>query len=104
MSNVYVHFSQISFPAQYSVVNLRLESHSLRFREVISSYTHSSCKTLYIILYTPFSTIAVIYPLYHLYINLYYFLYSNTFFLAYVYFVIRGICIGIKYKITFIAL
>ncbi|WP_300701089.1 hypothetical protein, partial [uncultured Phocaeicola sp.] len=32
---VYVHFSQISFPARYSVVNLRLESHSLRFREVI---------------------------------------------------------------------
>ena len=36
MSNVYVHFSQISFPARYSVVNFRLESHSLRFREVIS--------------------------------------------------------------------
>ena len=36
MSNVYVHFSQISFPARYSVVNLRLESHSLRFREVIN--------------------------------------------------------------------
>ncbi len=35
MSNVYVHFSQISFPARYSVVNFRLESHSLRFREVI---------------------------------------------------------------------
>ena len=35
MSNVYVHFSLISFPARYSVVNLRLESHSLRFREVI---------------------------------------------------------------------
>ena len=35
MSNVYVHFSLISFPAPYSVVNLRLESHSLRFREVI---------------------------------------------------------------------
>ncbi len=35
MPNVYVHFSQISFPARYSVVNLRLESHSLRFREVI---------------------------------------------------------------------
>ena len=36
MSNVYVHFSQISFPAPYSVVNFQLESHSLRFREVIS--------------------------------------------------------------------
>ena len=35
MSNVYVHFSQISFPARYSVVNFQLESHSLRFREVI---------------------------------------------------------------------
>ena len=35
MSNVYVHFSQISFFARYSVVNFRLESHSLRFREVI---------------------------------------------------------------------
>ena len=35
MSNVYVHFSQISLPARYSVVNFQLESHSLRFREVI---------------------------------------------------------------------
>lgn len=35
MSNVYVHFSQISFPARYSVVNFQLGSHSLRFREVI---------------------------------------------------------------------
>ena len=35
MSNVYVHFSLISFPARYSVVNFQLESHSLRFREVI---------------------------------------------------------------------
>ena len=35
MSNVYVHFSQISVPARYSVVNFQLESHSLRFREVI---------------------------------------------------------------------
>ena len=35
MSNVYVHFSQISFPARYSVVNFQLVSHSLRFREVI---------------------------------------------------------------------
>ena len=38
MSNVYVHFSQISFPARYSVVNFRLESHSLRFREVIQKW------------------------------------------------------------------
>ena len=37
MSNVYVHFSLISFRARYSVVNLRLESHSLRFREVMFS-------------------------------------------------------------------
>jgi len=37
MSNVYVHFSQISFPARYSVVNFQLESHSLRFREVITT-------------------------------------------------------------------
>ena len=36
MSNVYVHFSQISFLARYSVVNFQLVSHSLRFREVIS--------------------------------------------------------------------
>ena len=36
MSNVYVPFSQISFPARYSVVNFQLESHSLRFREVIT--------------------------------------------------------------------
>lgn len=35
MSNVYVHFSLISFSARYSVVNFQLESHSLRFREVI---------------------------------------------------------------------
>lgn len=35
MSNVYVHFSQISVPARYSVVNYQLESHSLKFREVI---------------------------------------------------------------------
>ena len=35
MSNVYVHFSLISFPARYSVVNFQLESHSLRFREVM---------------------------------------------------------------------
>ena len=35
MSNVYVHFSLISFPARYLVVNFRLESHSLRFRAVI---------------------------------------------------------------------
>ena len=35
MSNVYVHFSQISFPARYLVVNFQLESHSLRFREVM---------------------------------------------------------------------
>ena len=38
MSNVYVHFSQISFPTQYSVVSFRLESHSLRFREVIKDF------------------------------------------------------------------
>lgn len=38
MSNVYVHFSEISFPARYSVVNFRLESHSLRFREVIRCF------------------------------------------------------------------
>ena len=35
MSNVYVHFSQISFPARYLVVNFQLLSRSLRFREVI---------------------------------------------------------------------
>ena len=35
MSNVYVHFSQISFPARYSIVNFQLVSRSLRFREVI---------------------------------------------------------------------
>ena len=35
MSNVYVHFSQTSLPARYSVVNFQLGSHSLRFREVI---------------------------------------------------------------------
>ncbi len=29
------HLIMISFPARYSVVNFRLESHSLRFREVI---------------------------------------------------------------------
>ena len=33
MSNIYVHFSQISFPVRYLVVNFQLESHSLRFRE-----------------------------------------------------------------------
>ncbi len=43
MSNVYVHFSQISFPARYSVVNFQLESHSLRFREVI--YLQGTPKT-----------------------------------------------------------
>ena len=37
MSNIYVHFSQISFPVRYLVVNFQLESHSLRFREVIFS-------------------------------------------------------------------
>ena len=44
MSNVYVHFSEISFPTRYSVVNFQLESLSLRFREVIFvfSYSHSS--------------------------------------------------------------
>ena len=36
MSNIYVHFSQISFPVRYLVVNFQLESHSLRFREVIN--------------------------------------------------------------------
>ncbi len=36
MSNVYVHFSQSSFSARYSVVNFQLKSHSLRFREFIS--------------------------------------------------------------------
>ena len=50
MSNVYVHFSQISFPAPYSVVNFQLESHSLRFREVILS----------ILLYTPIVHIRII--------------------------------------------
>ena len=35
MSNVYVHFSEISFPARYSVVKFQLESYLLRFREVI---------------------------------------------------------------------
>ena len=35
MSNVYVHFSEISFPARYSVVKFQLEFHLLRFREVI---------------------------------------------------------------------
>ena len=35
MSNVYVHFSQISFSTRYSVVNFQLEPHSLSFREVI---------------------------------------------------------------------
>ena len=35
MSNIYVHFSQISFPVRYLVVNFQLESHSLRFREVM---------------------------------------------------------------------
>ncbi len=39
MSNVYVHFSPISFPARYSVVNFQLESHSLRFRKVIICFT-----------------------------------------------------------------
>ena len=38
MSNIYVHFSQISFPVRYLVVNFQLESHSLRFREVITTY------------------------------------------------------------------
>ena len=38
MSNIYVHFSQISFPVRYLVVNFQLESHSLRFREVITYY------------------------------------------------------------------
>ena len=37
MSNIYVHFSQISFPVRYLVVNFQLESHSLRFREVIEA-------------------------------------------------------------------
>lgn len=35
MSNVYVHFSQISFSTRYSVVNFQLEPHSLSFRKVI---------------------------------------------------------------------
>lgn len=35
MSNVYVHFPQISFPARYSVVKFQVKSHSLRFREVM---------------------------------------------------------------------
>ena len=35
MSNVYVHFSLISFSAQYSVVNFQWEPLSVRFREVI---------------------------------------------------------------------
>ena len=39
MSNVYVHFSQISFPARYSVVKFQVKPHSLRFREVITFYS-----------------------------------------------------------------
>lgn len=35
MSNVYVHFSQISFSTRYSVVNFRLGSQSLGFRKVM---------------------------------------------------------------------
>ena len=46
MSNVYVHFSLISFPARYSVVNLRLESHSLRFREVILAVLGTAVESL----------------------------------------------------------
>ena len=30
-----VHFSEFSFPAQYSVINFQSESHSVRFQEVI---------------------------------------------------------------------
>lgn len=37
MSNVYVHFSQISFSVRYLVINFQLKFHSLRFREVIFS-------------------------------------------------------------------
>ena len=47
MSNVYVHFSQISFPARYSVVNFQLESHSLRFREVITTTLPDGTQTGY---------------------------------------------------------
>ena len=35
MSNVYVHFSQISFSVRYLVINFQLKFHSLRFREVM---------------------------------------------------------------------
>jgi hypothetical protein len=47
MSNVYVHFSQISFPARYSVVNFQLVSHSLRFREVIADGPLSNNRGIY---------------------------------------------------------
>ena len=57
MSNVYVHFSQISFPARYSVVNFQLESHSLRFREVIKLL--KSCSSFEYFL-SPFCLPAVI--------------------------------------------
>ena len=45
MSNVYVHFSQISFSARYSVVNFLLVPHLLRFREVITCYNVPVNKT-----------------------------------------------------------
>ena len=35
MSSCDILFSQFSFPAQYSIVNFPMESHLLRFREVI---------------------------------------------------------------------
>lgn len=48
MSNIYVHFSEFSFPAQYSVINFQSESHSVRFQEVImlciiSSFPYFFC-------------------------------------------------------------
>ena len=44
MSNVYVHFSQISFSVRYLVINFQLESHSLRFREIIILHIYYTFK------------------------------------------------------------
>ena len=54
MSNIYVHFSEFSFPAQYSVINFQSESHSVRFQEVImlciiSSFPYFFCLLIEVI-------------------------------------------------------
>lgn len=72
MSDVYVHFSQFSFPVRYSVVNFRLESHSLRFREVIYTDSNRTHHASGLIMRNPvglfFSLFVVLFTIYRNYI------------------------------------